>query len=48
MGKTSLLNRYTENVFNIDTKATIGVEYKKKTLKIDENTVTSMIWDTAG
>jgi Ras-related protein Rab-11A len=32
VGKTSLLNRYTDNLFSFDTKSTIGVEYKKKSI----------------
>ena len=32
VGKTSLMNRFTENKFSLETKSTIGVEYSKKTL----------------
>lgn len=39
VGKTSLLIRYNENVFNGKQKATIGVDYKTKKIKIDDNIV---------
>jgi len=35
VGKTSLMNRFTENKFSYETRNTIGVEYSKKTLMID-------------
>uniref|UniRef100_A0A2P2JLV5 GTP-binding family protein n=2 Tax=Rhizophora mucronata TaxID=61149 RepID=A0A2P2JLV5_RHIMU len=48
VGKSQLLARFTRNEFNIDSKATIGVEFQTKTLVIDQKTVKAQIWDTAG
>ena len=48
VGKTSIIYRYTENTFTENTQATIGVDYKNTTIKINENTVKLSIWDTAG
>ncbi|XP_022756753.1 ras-related protein RABA4c-like isoform X2 [Durio zibethinus] len=48
VGKSQLLARFTRNEFNIDSKATIGVEFQTKTLVIDHKTVKAQIWDTAG
>lgn len=48
VGKTSLMNRYTENTYENSNLATIGVDFKFKTLKLDSNTVKLQIWDTAG
>ncbi|OIW17406.1 hypothetical protein TanjilG_22518 [Lupinus angustifolius] len=48
VGKTQLLARFTRNAFNVDSKATIGVEFQTKTLIIDNKTVKAQIWDTAG
>jgi small GTP-binding protein len=47
-GKTSLLLRFTENVFNITQNCTIGIDFKMKHVKIDERIVKLQIWDTAG
>ncbi|KAE8725802.1 Ras-related protein RABA4d [Hibiscus syriacus] len=48
VGKSQLLARFARNEFNVDSKATIGVEFQTKTLVIDNKTVKSQIWDTAG
>ncbi|XVF22987.1 hypothetical protein REPUB_Repub12eG0218200 [Reevesia pubescens] len=48
VGKSQLLGRFARNEFNIDSKATIGVEFQTKTLFIDHKTVKAQIWDTAG
>ncbi|KAH1106725.1 hypothetical protein J1N35_010493 [Gossypium stocksii] len=48
VGKSQLLSRFTRNEFNIDSKATIGVEFQTKTLLIDHKSVKAQIWDTAG
>ena len=44
----SLLLRFTEDKFDPDQSATIGVDFKVKGLTIDDNTVKLAIWDTAG
>ncbi|KAA8518231.1 hypothetical protein F0562_015705 [Nyssa sinensis] len=48
VGKSQLLARFARNEFNLDAKATIGVEFQTKTLVIDHKTVKAQIWDTAG
>ncbi|GFY92166.1 RAB GTPase homolog A4D [Actinidia rufa] len=48
VGKSQLLTRFARNEFNLDSKATIGVEFQTKTLVIDHKTVKAQIWDTAG
>ncbi|CAM8973891.1 unnamed protein product [Rhodiola kirilowii] len=48
VGKSQLLARFARNEFNVDSKATIGVEFQTKTLVIDSKTVKAQIWDTAG
>jgi len=48
VGKSSLLLRFTEDKFDPDQSATIGVDFKVKGLTIDDNTVKLAIWDTAG
>lgn len=48
VGKSQLLARFARNEFNIDSKATIGVEFQTRTQLIDHKTVKAQIWDTAG
>ncbi|KAF8650200.1 hypothetical protein HU200_064055 [Digitaria exilis] len=48
VGKSQLLARFARNEFNLDSKATIGVEFQTRTLNIDKRTVKAQIWDTAG
>ncbi|KAK9053740.1 hypothetical protein SSX86_024814 [Deinandra increscens subsp. villosa] len=48
VGKSQLLARFAKNEFNVDSKATIGVEFQTKTLVIDQKMVKAQIWDTAG
>ena len=48
VGKSSLLLRYTKNEFMPDMRATIGVEFGFKFLKIDNLQLKIQIWDTAG
>ncbi|MEM4447000.1 MAG: Rab family GTPase [Candidatus Jordarchaeales archaeon] len=47
VGKTSLVRRYCDGNYT-DTKMTIGVAFDKKTLEIDGENVTLMIWDFGG
>lgn len=48
VGKTSLLTRYTDSIFSTNYISTIGVDFKIKTIKIDEKLIKLQIWDTAG
>ena len=49
VGKTNLLSRFTKNEFNLESRATIGVEFAAKTLTADNGEVIkAQIWDTAG
>jgi len=48
VGKSSLLLRFTDNTFVESFVATIGVDFKIKTMTIDGATVKLQIWDTAG
>ena len=47
-GKTSLLLKYSDGVFNTTPKATIGIDFKIKNMKIDKKVCKFQIWDTAG
>ncbi|MCQ2819840.1 MAG: GTP-binding protein [archaeon] len=49
VGKSNILSRYILDEFNIDTKATVGVEFGSKMIEKDPNTkIKVQIWDTAG
>ncbi|XP_077554546.1 ras-related protein Rab-18-like [Haemaphysalis longicornis] len=48
VGKSSLLLRFTDDVFDPNLAATIGVDFKVKTVTVDGNKAKLAIWDTAG
>lgn len=48
VGKTNLVNRFTSNKFDTNSKSTIGVEFVYKTLKINKDVIKVEVWDTAG
>ena len=48
VGKSSLLIRFTDDLFDPDIGATIGVDFKVKTINIDGNKLKLALWDTAG
>lgn len=48
-GKTSVLGRFTDDVFTESFVATIGVDFKIKTLKLEDGKVMKLqVWDTSG
>lgn len=48
VGKSNLLSRYARNEFNMNSKATIGVEFQTQSMEINGKEVKAQIWDTAG
>jgi len=48
VGKTCLLLRFSENSFTTSHLATIGIDFKMKTIDVDGKRVKMQIWDTAG
>jgi Ras-related protein Rab-2A len=48
VGKSCLLQQFTDNRFQPVHDLTIGVEFGSKTIMIDNNAVKLQIWDTAG
>ena len=48
VGKTTLINRYVNDEFRADFKATIGADFSSKTMEVDGQQVILQIWDTAG
>ena len=48
VGKTSLLNRYIDDIFSESPGEIIGVEYRTKYYDYEGNQIELKIWDTAG
>lgn len=48
VGKSSILLRFTEDAFDDGQAATIGVDFKVKTVTVGRKRVKVTIWDTAG
>ncbi len=48
VGKSSVLVRFAENQFMEHYLATIGVDFRFKTLQVDGKNIKYQIWDTAG
>jgi len=48
VGKTSLLRRFVDDAFSEDYIVTLGVQVKKKNVKINGNPVSLIIWDIEG
>ena len=49
VGKTNLLTRFSKNEFNLESRATIGVEFATRTIETETgDVIKAQIWDTAG
>lgn len=48
VGKTSLVRRFVESMFSDAYLTTVGVKIDKKTLQVDGNDLTLMLWDIYG
>ena len=48
VGKTSILAKYVDDIFDINMISTLGVDFKRKTEIIDDKQINIKVWDTAG
>nr|XP_044995734.1 EF-hand calcium-binding domain-containing protein 4B [Jaculus jaculus] len=48
VGKTSFLQRLCEDRFSTSMAATVGIDYRVKTITVDGSRVALQLWDTAG
>jgi Ras-related protein Rab-1A len=47
-GKSSIMMRFTDDIFDYSYISTIGVDFKIKTMDFQDKTIKFQIWDTAG
>jgi Ras-related protein Rab-1A len=48
VGKTSILSRLCDGIFESQYRSTLGIDFKIKNIIIDEKKIKLQIWDTAG
>ena len=48
VGKSSMIRRFVQNVFSDDYQVTIGVHILKKTIVVNNQEITLVIWDIEG
>ena len=48
VGKTNLMKRFSDDIFDFYSKPTIGVDFRTKVIKIKDHIIKLQIWDTAG
>ena len=48
VGKTAIINRYINDIFNFDVKMTIGVAFVIKEIQMDGQKIQLQIWDLGG
>ena len=48
VGKSSILQRYIQKLFNSEYTCTIGVDFFMKTINIRDKSIKLQLWDTAG
>jgi small GTP-binding protein len=48
VGKTNIMSKYLKNIFQADSKATVGVEFGSKQFNVEGHSINAQIWDTAG
>ena len=48
VGKSSILQRYIQKVFNDAYSCTIGVDFFMKSIDVGEKSIKLQLWDTAG
>lgn len=48
VGKTSLIKRFVESIFNEEYLTTVGVKIDKKQIEVDSQTANLILWDLAG
>lgn len=48
VGKSSFISRFVDNTFDNNYMSTIGIDFKIKTIELDNKIIKLLLWDTAG
>jgi small GTP-binding protein len=48
VGKTNIINQYTEKKFDNNYVATLGIDFKTKNIQLNNKTIKLQIWDSVG
>lgn len=48
VGKTNMLLRFIEGEYKPNHLATIGIDFKNKSIQVDGRVIKMQVWDTAG
>ena len=48
VGKTCLLKRLEHSIFDENTPSTIGIEFVRKQILVNDKTIMLQVWDTVG
>ena len=48
VGKTSILKRYSDDVYEKDSSSTVGIDFKIRTIEMNGIKIKLQMWDTAG
>jgi small GTP-binding protein len=48
VGKTCILKRLEQSIFDENTPNTIGIEFVRKQIMLNDNTIMLQVWDTVG
>ncbi len=48
VGKSSIINRFIHDIFDPDSKPTVGIDFIYQNIYLEEKVIRLQIWDTAG
>jgi len=48
VGKTSIINRYVNDEYNMTNQPTVGIDFVSKTIQMENKAIRLQLWDTAG
>ena len=48
VGKSSIMTRYCDNIFNLSNISSTGIDFRYKTVNIDDKKIKFQLWDTPG
>jgi small GTP-binding protein len=48
VGKSSIMTKYCDNIFNLSNTSSKGIDFRYKTINIDDEKIKLQLWDTPG